>query len=311
VPKIVVLPTREVNYGFQDFDLQRLEKVNFQPVSQEIMLQHLDNNQQKTSIHWAGQDAHEEQLDNYLVRYLWGKDEIDYDEHAELLYKLTGQLIIHLRSYLSNESQVENVLIYWQKQLGEFIWAQMREHQWTTPTDYIGKVIQGFDVLKPATFTLAAGEQPRDFRAPVTDKRGIRQMVFKGFGKCCYPYQKFDSVEGEWRLAQLLEDDGDVLKWMKPASGQFRIEYQNGQNYEPDFVVECAAYYLLVEPKRADQINTDEVQLKARAASRWCGYANEHAKNNGNKLWFYLLIPHDAIMLGRTLSSFKSEHSWT
>lgn len=310
VPKIVVLPTREVNYGFQDFDLQRLEKVNFQPVSQEILLQHLDNNQ-TASIHWSGQDTHEEQLENYLVRNLMDKDEIDYDEHAELLYKLTGQLIVRLRTYLSDESQVENVLIYWQKQLGEFIWAQMREHQWTTPTDYIGKVIQGFDVLKPATFTLAAGEQPRDFRAPIADKRAIRQMVFKGFGKCCYPYQKFDSVEGEWRLAQLLEDDDDVLKWMKPASGQFRIEYQNGQNYEPDFVVECAAYYLLVEPKRADQINTDEVQLKARAASRWCGYANEHAENNGNKLWFYLLIPHDAIMLGRTLSSFKSEYSWT
>ncbi|MGZ5018507.1 MAG: DEAD/DEAH box helicase, partial [Methylobacter sp.] len=310
VPKIVVLPTREVNYGFQDFDLQRLEKVNFQSVSQEILLQHLDNNQ-KTTIHWAGQDAHEEQLDNYLVRYLWDKDEIDYDEHAELLYKLTGQLIIHLRSYLSDESQVENVLIYWQKQLGEFIWAQMREHQWTTPTGYIGKVIQGFDVLKPATFTLAAGEQPRDFRVPITDKRAIRQMVFKGFGKCCYPYQKFDSVEGEWRLAQLLEDDDDVLKWMKPASGQFRIEYQNGQNYEPDFVVECATHYLLIEPKRADQIDTTEVQLKARAASRWCGYANEHAKNNGNKLWFYLLIPHDAIILGRTLSNLKAEYSST
>lgn len=309
VPKIVVLPTREVNYGFQNFDLQRLGKINFQPVSQEILLQHLDNNQ-TTSIHWAGQDAREEQLDNYLVRYLWDKDEIDYDEHAGLLYKLTGQLIAHLRAYLSDESQVENVLIYWQKQLGEFIWAQMREHQWTTPTDYIGKVIQGFDVLKPATFTLAAGEQPRDFRVPVTDKRAIRQMVFKGFGKCCYPYQKFDSVEGEWRLAQLLEDDDDVLKWMKPASGQFRIEYQNGQNYEPDFVVECATHYLLIEPKRADQIDTDEVQLKARAASRWCGYANEHAKNNGNKLWFYLLVPHDAIMLGRTLSSFKAEYSW-
>ncbi|MCK9395473.1 MAG: DEAD/DEAH box helicase family protein [Methylobacter sp.] len=309
VPKIVVLPTREVNYGFQDFDLQRLDKINFQPVSQEILLQHLDNNQ-TASIHWAGQDAHEEQLENYLVRNLMDKDEIDYDEHAELLYKLTGQLIAHLRSYLSNESQVENVLIYWQKQLGEFIWAQMREHQWTTPTDYIGKVIQGFDVLKPATFTFAAGEQPRDFRAPIVDKRAIRQMVFKGFSKCCYPYQKFDSVEGEWRLAQLLEDDDDVLKWMKPASGQFRIEYQNGQNYEPDFVVECATHYLLIEPKRADQIDTTEVQLKARAASRWCRYANEHAKNNGNKLWFYLLVPHDAIMLGRTLSSFKAEYSW-
>jgi len=45
-----------------------------------------------------------------------------------------------------------------------------------------------------------------------------------------YGFQDFD--------LQRLEDDDDVLKWMKPASGQFRIEYQNGQNYEPDFVVE-------------------------------------------------------------------------
>ena len=308
VPKIVVLPTREVNYGFQDFDLQRLEKINFQPVSQEILVQHLDNNQQR-SIHWAGQDAHEDRLENYLVRYLWDKDEIDYDEYAGLLYKLTGQICAHLRAYLSDETQVENVLTYWQKQLGEFIWAQLCEHQWTTPTNYIGKVTQGFDVLKPATFTLAASEQLRDFRAPINDKRAIRQMVFKGFNKCCYPYQKFDSVEGEWRLAQLLEDDVDVLKWMKPASGQFRIEYQNGQNYEPDFVVECFSHYLLIELKRADQISSDEVQLKAHAAKRWCGYANEHATNNGNKLWFYLLVPHDAIVLGRSLNNLKAEYS--
>jgi type III restriction enzyme len=60
VPKIVVLPTREVNYGFQDFDLQRMEKINFQPVSQEILLQHLDNTQQTANIHCAGHDAREE-----------------------------------------------------------------------------------------------------------------------------------------------------------------------------------------------------------------------------------------------------------
>jgi type III restriction enzyme len=308
VPKIVVLPTREVNYGFHDFDLQRLEKINIQPVSQEILLQHLDDNH-NAHIHWAGQDAHEERLENYLVRNLMDKDEIDYDEHAGLLYKLSGQMISHLRTYLSDEAQVENVLIYGQKQLSEFIWSQLCEHQWTTPTDYIGKVTHGFEILKPATFTLASDEKPRDFRAPIADKRAIRQMVFKSFSKCCYPYQKFDSVDGEWRLAQLLEGDNDVLKWMKPASGQFRIEYQNGQNYEPDFVVECVDHYLLIEPKRADQMNTVEVQLKARAASRWCGYANEHAKNNGNKLWFYLLVPHDAISLGRSVDNLKAEYS--
>lgn len=309
VPKIVVLPTREVNYGFQNFDLDNIEKINFQPVSQEILLQRLDDKQQNSSIHWTGQDAHEERLENYIVRNLMDKDEIDYDEHADLLYKLAGQIINHLRSYLTIDNEIENVLIYWQKQLSEFVWTQLHAHQWSTPTDYIGKVIQGFEVLKPATFTLAAGEQPRNFRIPITDKRNIRQLVFKGFSKCCYPYQKFDSVDGEWRLAQLLEDDGGVLKWMKPASGQFRIEYQNGQNYEPDFVVECTNEYLLIEPKRADQINADDVQLKARAATRWCGYANEHAKINNNKPWTYLLIPHDSIILGRTLANLKEEYS--
>jgi type III restriction enzyme len=310
VPKIVVLPTREVNYGFQDFDLNAVERINFQPVSQEILLQRLDDKQQKASIHWTGQDAREERLENYIVRNLMDKDEIDYDEHAGLLYKLACQLIAHLRSYLSAEDEVENVLIYWQKQLSEFVWAQLREHQWTTPTGYVGKVIQGFEVLRPATFALAAGERPRDFRRPIEDKRAIRQMVFKGFNKCCYPYQKFDSVEGEWRLAQLLEDDEDVVKWMKPAPGQFRIEYQNGQNYEPDFVVECANGFLLIEPKRADQMDHDDVRSKARATCRWCGFANEYAKTNGNKLWFYLLIPHDAIVLGRTVANLKEEFSW-
>jgi type III restriction enzyme len=216
-------------------------------------------------------------------------------------------MVTHLRSYLSDNGQVQNVLMYWQKQLSEFIWVQMRAHQWTTPTNYIGKVVQGFEILKPATFTLAAGEQARDFRTPLADKRSIRQMVFTGFSKCCYPYQKFDSAEGEWRLAQLLEADDDVLKWMKPASGQFRIEYQNGQNYEPDFVVECTRYNLLIEPKRADHINTDEVTSKTRAAGRWCGFANEHARSNNNKLWFYLLVSHDAILLGRTVASLKAE----
>ena len=307
VPQIVILPTREVNYGFRDFDLQQLDKINFQPVSQEILLQHLENNQ-RTSIYWADNEAREERLENYIVRNLIDLDAIDYDEHADLLYKLASQLTARLHDYLNDPAKVENVLIYWQKQLSKFVWAQMRENQWTSPTGYRGKVVQGFDLLKPATFTLAATERPRHFRAPIADKRAVRQMVFTGFKKCCYPYQKFDSVDGEWRLAQVLEDDDEVLKWMKPAPGQFRIEYRSGDNYEPDFVVETKDNYLLVEPKRADQINIDEVQLKARAALRWCGYANEHAEKQQTKPWHYLLVPHDVIALGRSIRALKAEH---
>jgi type III restriction enzyme len=307
VPQVVVLPTREVNYRFQEFTLEGLEKINYQPVSQELLLVHLENNQQ-ARIHWEGSDVHEARPEDYIVRQLMNQDAIDYDDHADLLYGLAEQLVARLREHLGGDSErLENVLIYWQRQLGEFVWAQMQKHVWVTPTDYVGKVIQGFDVLKPASFTLAADEQPRDFRAPVADKRLIRQMVFKGFKKCCYPYQKFQSVEGEWRLAQVLEDDPAVLKWMKPAPGQFRIEYLSGKNYEPDFVVETEQACLLIEPKRADQMDQDEVLAKARAAERWCGYANQHATEIGGKPWHYLLIPDTAIRLGRSVAALQAE----
>ncbi|WP_373386744.1 DEAD/DEAH box helicase [Pseudomonas alcaligenes] len=305
VPRIAVLPTREVNYQFKDFDLQGLEKIRFEPVSQEMRLHHLENNQSAT-IQWNQQGGQEARQEDYLVRHLFARDEVDYDRYAGLLYKLAGQMLQHLRSYLPTPEAVDNVLLYWQKQLSDFIWAQMREHLDITPTDYQGKVTQGFDVLKPAAYSLPAGESPRNFRMPIKDKRAVRQMVFEGFQRCCYPYQKFDSVDGEWRLAQVLEDDDQVLKWMKPAPGQFRIEYLNGQNYEPDFVVETQTDYLIIEPKRADQIALNETLAKARAAERWCGYANEHARQHGRKQWAYLLVPDDQITLGISVAWLKA-----
>jgi type III restriction enzyme len=185
----------------------------------------------------------------------------------------------------------------------------MRVHQWSSPTDYEAKIIQGFEVLEPNHYTLAGNEQPRDYRAPVKHKQTVRRMLFTGFKRCCYPYQKFDSVEGELMLARILEADASVLKWMKPASGKFRIEYQSGKRYEPDFVVETKDCCLLIEPKRADEINTDVVQAKKRAAQRWCQYANDHAKQIDAKFWYYLLIPHDEILsnisLDRLITQFN------
>lgn len=311
IPQITILPTREVNYGFKDFRLTGLEKINFQPVSQEILLRHLEDNS-TARIQWQNNEAKEERLENYIVRNLMEIDAIDYDEHAQLLYKLASQMVTHMNGYLDQDrSKVENVLIYWQKQICDFVWAQMQQNAWTTPTDYIGKVTQGFEVLRPTTYTLAAGENPRDYRAPVENKQRIKQMVFTGFTRCCYPYQKFDSVEGEWRLAQLLESDEDVIRWMKPASGQFRIEYLNSKNYEPDFVVETKDAYLMVEPKRADQMNQEDVDQKSKAALRWCQFANDHAKQCEGKPWYYLLIPHDAIELNRSISGLTAEYTKT
>lgn len=158
-------------------------------------------------------------------------------------------------------------------------------------------------------YTRVEGEQPRHFRRIPENRRDVRRIVFGGFVRCCYPYQKFQSVEGELRLAIVLEDDPEVLRWMKPAPGQFRIEYDNGKPYEPDFIVETRTDILMIEPKRADQIGLPEVQAKARAATRWCHHASEHAAQHGSKPWRYLLVPDTAIDLAQSIAGLRVR--WT
>jgi type III restriction enzyme len=307
IPKIVVLPTRDVNYGFNNFDLTGLERIAPKPQSSEIIISNLENGHIST-ISWEKGTASEERLENYLVFYLMDHDEIDYDVHAAMLYKLADQMVTHLKGYLSDED-AEAVLKTAGRTLAEFIWSQIKQHMWTTPTDYVGHVTQGFDVLRPTTFNFANDEEPRDFKVPVPagQKHRVRQMLFTGFKRCCYPYQKFDSVDGELRLAQVLEQDASVIKWMKPGTGQFRIEYSSGQNYEPDFVVETNDFFLLMEPKSKKEMANEDVLAKARAASRWCHYANESTAKTDAKPWKYILLPHDTINLTRSVGGLVQE----
>lgn len=280
IPQIVILPTRDVNYGFNDFDLLRLDSINYSPVSEELLLQHLDGDQDRREIHFGEDQASEARLEDYLVRRLMDRNEIDYDAHADLLYKLAGQVVSHLRVQQTDEQKVENILVYYGKQICEFVWVQMQAN----------------------VYTMAGGDERRDFRAPVTNKQSVKNMVFTGFKRCCYADQKFDSVQGELMFARVLEADDSVLKWMKPAAGKFKIEYQSGEWYEPDFVVETVDYCLLVEPKRKDEMIDELVLAKKRAAQQWCRFANQHASEIGGKTWKYLLIPHDEILANSSVS---------
>lgn len=305
IPNIVLLPTREVTFGFHDFDLEGLSPIRPQPVSEEILIQHLRTSE-RSFLMWNNSHAREERPENYLVRLLIEHDEIDYDENSRLLYKLSGQVVTHLQSYLSSAEEVENVLLYHQKSLSDFIFAQMMKHYWETPTDYVVRVSRGFSVLRPNNFNLPAGATPKFFRDTLPNPSAIRQMVFAGFERCCYPYQKFQS-DPERRFAILLEDDRSVIRWMKPGSGHFQIEYQSGTRYEPDFVVETEDQKFICEPKDATEIHDEVVQTKATAAIKWCSYASAHARENGGKPWSYILIPDTAITYSSTLDGLKAE----
>lgn len=306
VPRIVVVPTGEVTSGFNDFDLLPTA-ARLQPVADAILVHGLVDNSRDRLVP-TGQAIMEERPENHLVGVLIDYPDISYDDNADLLYKLAGQMIAHLRSYLPDEDAVENVLRHHKKQLAQSIRAQMDAHRWEAATGYEARVSRGFTSLRPIGGSATAGEGARPFRQPVDDPQYIRGVRFTGFARCLYPEQRFDS-DTERRFAILLEDEAENLKWFKPGKGQLNIYYSADHSYEPDFIVETSTMKYLCEPKRESEINDPVVQAKARAAATWCKHASVHATEHGGKAWAYLLIPHTKIVASASLQGLASAYS--
>ena len=298
IPRVLVLPQGTVTAGFTPFQLD-IANVRLQPVSQDILIQHLASDTRDTIAALEG--GHQEaRLEDYIVRGLIDFDDVSYDEEADLLYDLSAQFIGHLRSYLQEDNQIRNVLMFHQRKICDLIHVQMQAHSWEEASGYEAVVSQGFAEVRPQAFAAPADAEVVDYRIPLDDKKNIRNMLFGFFSKCLYPTQKFDS-DPERRFASLLEKDGTVVKWFKPGKGVFQIRYNRDDNYEPDFVVETDTEKLLCEPKRADQLQNPTVLAKAKAAARWCSHASSHELAHKGKPWRYLLIPHDEIFDNRTL----------
>jgi type III restriction enzyme len=306
VPRIVVVPKGEVTAGYRDFELD-LRGVHLQPVARDILIAHLNDHARYRLISGDG-IVPEERLEDYLVRGLIDFDDVSYDDHSDLLYKLAGQMVNHLESYLMNEDDVRNVLQFHQAQLVSIIHSQMQDHYDEKAADYEANVPKGFTTLRPSSYSIPVGEESRDFRTPVEDKLMIRGMLFGGFTKCLYPTARFHS-DTERRFAALLENDPDVVKWFKPDKEAIRIYYKREGGdvpYEPDFIVETKTSKLICETKAAKDIKTSEVQEKAKAAVNWCKHATVHEEQIGGKSWAYLLIPHDAVSETKTIQGLAA-----
>jgi type III restriction enzyme len=300
IPRIVVVPKGEVTSGFHPFTLD-VSQLHLQPGEREIVGQMLRTNEQFTLAAEVG--LKEQRPEDYIVHALVDFDDIDYFAHAELLYDLAGQMVRHLRGYLS-ESETVNVLDRDRRLIAREIHAQMMAHFFEDATEFELRVSRGFTELKPCNYTATAGQLPRHYRETVDEVGRIKQMLFGGFKRCLYPLQKFDS-DTERRFAVILERD--AVKWFKPAKGQFQIYYKLGAEqpeYVPDFVAETATAILMVETKARNDIDAPEIQAKADAAARWCRHAADYAASVGGKPWKYLLLPHDEIVESKRLDDF-------
>ncbi|MFJ5717287.1 DEAD/DEAH box helicase family protein [Neobacillus sp. NPDC093127] len=307
IPRILVQPVGELSWGYKDFNLE-VSNINLQPVEEKILIQHLRTHERNT-LQRNQQQYGEERLEDYLVSALIDYSDISYDEHADLLYKLSGELVTHLQSYLLNENAVRNVLLYNRTRLAELIHIQMKENYYEHATAYEVTVSKGFETLKPVHYTTMIENGERQFREPVEDKSRIKSLVFSGFLKCLYRTQKFDS-DSERRFAVICENDVAVEKWFKPAIGQLKIYYGHSNVYNPDFVVETKTQKFICEIKNKDEIEDKVVQDKARAVQNWCRHATEHELQHGGKEWIYLLIPHNDVNENMSIEGLTARYRY-
>jgi type III restriction enzyme len=299
IPRILVVPKGEVRSGFRPFELD-LSTVRYPAVSDELWLQHLRTGAREV-VALTQSGMREERPEDYVVSGLVDFDDVSYDDQADLLYGLAGQVVRHFQSYLSDED-AEKVLRCYQKPIADFVHAQMQQHYFEEASEYEVRVSKGFTELKDSAYTQGVNEAPADYRVAPEDKSNMARYLFGGFHRCLYPVQKFES-DPERVLAVILERD--ALRWFKPARGQFQIWYRDGagdtREYQPDFVAETSDAVYMLEPKRRRDMEDPIVIAKKDAAVKWCAQAANYASQHGGRRWRYVLIPHDAISENMTV----------
>lgn len=307
IPEIVVLPARhDVTFWFKPFDLGALP-FSPQPLDGAVLIKDVrTGKEERIEVNIVG--AKEQRLENYLVRKLVDRDEVDYDANAELLFKLAGQVVQHLKSYLK-DNEVEAVLRAHDAMLAEYIFEQMLLHCEETPTTYKPTITTGFRRLAAQDFGQDRNLPMRDFRHTPASRSETRKHLFNGFAKCALDAQRFQS-DDERRFAVLVDQRSPNVKvWLKPGPGVFEITYTRGDRYQPDFLVETTTEMLICEVKAANEINDPIVQAKAAAARAWIGAANAVAKEMKRKSWRYALIPHDVVTEAATLAGLVNTYS--
>ena len=236
-----------------------------------------------------------------IVVQLMNYDDIDYDEYSELIYSLSTQACSAIRANLENDEELARVVGQFKKAIAERIYVQMRRHFHIEYSELkTSRVLPFVEILPQHLIRTSFGA--RDYRDVIKPASLVNKYIYTGYSKSYYTECKFDSTT-EQDFAFVLENDADVLKWLRPVKKQFNIYWADeSKKYEPDFVVEIEDCIYMIETKRADELDKDTVLAKKEAALKYCQSVSEYNSQNGGKPWKYVLVAHDNV--SRT-ASFK------
>jgi len=224
-------------------------------------------------------------LVNFFVRILIEEtDEFDIRD-KEKLQRFVEDYIN--KAIVAAAAKKEQVLFKHRAKIAEDILTQIREkiHDKTTISYQVtARHVQ----FHSHSRTVATGDGEKQKDAVVDEE--LTHNIIAGYRRTVFSKNVFESRQEKW-LADILDRDPEVVRWVRPPTGQMPIAYKGG-NYNADFVVEVkeARFYVL-EVKARDEIGSQDVREKARAAVAWCSSLCQAT----GQTWQYKLIPHDAV----------------
>lgn len=287
VPKILVQTTSEVKFNrFQvrrtipDFEVAMAKIERFDAVNQQFL---------------ASVDAQILEVDDAMntlaCMLLDSISELSYDD-ADFIIDVVDQYLAQIDG---DEEEKRRIVRRYASLIVSDIRAQIYEHM-DRKTQDIHIVQKDLILFRRFVKNIRKDGRVR-FDRPFTDKSNIRKYLFTGYRKGYYTENAFDS-DTERLFSIILEEDSDVIRWIKPPLNQLGLFWQAGQQYNPDFLVETATHKYMVEVKAANEVADADVVAKAREGIRWCRFAS--TADPDGKPWVYRLITDDNIHPGNT-----------
>lgn len=287
VPKILVQTTSEVKFNhfevkrtIQDFEIATAKIERFDAINQHLL----------TVV--DAQALEVEDARNTLACML-------LDSISELSYDDADFIIDVVEQYLSqipgDEEEKKKIVRRYAGLIVNDIKKQIYAHM-DRKTQDVHIVQKDLIVFRKFVKNVKKDGQVR-YDKPFTDKSNIKKYLFTGYKKSYYPANAFDS-DTERQFSIILEEDPDVIRWIKPPLNQLGLFWKAGQQYNPDFLVETTTGKYMVEVKALNEVNNEEVVSKAREGIRWCSFAT--TADPDHKTWEYRLISADNIHPGNT-----------
>ena len=284
VPKILVQTTSEVKFNrfevkrtIADFEMAMAKIERFDAVNQQLLslvdAQILEVN-----------DA----MNTLACMLLDAISELSYDD-ADFVIEVVKQ---YLSQIPGDEENKRRIVRRYATLIVSDIRKQVYEHMDRKTEDI--HIVQKDLILFRKFVKNVKDEGKVKFDKTFSD---IKKYLFTGYKKSYYPANAFDS-DTERIFSVILEEDPDVIRWIKPPLNQLGLFWKAGQQYNPDFLVETSTGKFMVEVRAANEVTQEEVVSKARKGIKWCEFAS--TADPDHKKWEYKLISDDNIHLGNT-----------